>query len=157
MLLTLGINYTLLSSFHRAGAWLDAARRILAVYGQTPLFFYLAHLYVCATLGSDLFPLGPAPRWLFLLVARRRSNLYPPASATAASQKSRPRVALAHVLGLRQRFRSFSRRPYRAGRQEGDPRRPSLVEPGRVDFPQRCSPSGMCRPPSRERLSNTKP
>ena len=51
VLLTLGINFTLFSSFHRAGAWLDAARRILAVYGQTPLFFYLAHLYVCATLG----------------------------------------------------------------------------------------------------------
>lgn len=67
VLLTLGINFTLLSSFHRAGAWLDAARRILAVYGQTPLFFYLAHLYVYATLGLIFFRSGPAPRWLFLL------------------------------------------------------------------------------------------
>jgi uncharacterized membrane protein len=67
VLVTLGINFTLLSLFHRAGAWLDGVRRVLSVYGQAPLFFYLAHLYVYAILGMIFFRTEGAPRWLFLL------------------------------------------------------------------------------------------
>jgi hypothetical protein len=40
---------------------------VLSVYGQAPLFFYLAHLYVYAILGMIFFRTEGAPRWLFLL------------------------------------------------------------------------------------------
>ncbi|MBI5280468.1 MAG: DUF1624 domain-containing protein [Candidatus Solibacter usitatus] len=62
-LLTLGGNLTLLSLFHRAGPWLDAFKRLLSVFGQAPLFFYLAHLYVFLILRFALFPRDAAPQW----------------------------------------------------------------------------------------------
>lgn len=68
ILVTLGVNFILLSLFHRAGAWLDAVRRVLSVYGQAPLFFYLTHLYLYATLGMLFFRTDAAPRWLFLII-----------------------------------------------------------------------------------------
>ncbi|MBI5086044.1 MAG: DUF1624 domain-containing protein [Acidobacteria bacterium] len=63
-LVTLGGNFTLLSLFHRAGAWFDAIKRVLSVFGQAPLFFYLAHLYVYMLMRFVFFPQTSGPQWV---------------------------------------------------------------------------------------------
>ena len=95
VLVTLGINFTLLAFFHRAGAWLHSVRRILSVYGQAPLFFYLAHLYVYATLGLLFFRTAPAPRWLFLLTwLAGVALLYPACQRYRRFKEARPPESL---------------------------------------------------------------
>jgi len=80
---TLGLDLVLLSLFARmlagsAGAEVIAGTwRPLLAFGRSPLFFYIAHLYLFATIGLLLGPLGIGiprmlPLWLLGLVA-----LYP--------------------------------------------------------------------------------
>ena len=68
LLLTIGIDLLLLRSW----MWLESRRpcggRILAVFGSSPLFFYITHLYIYALMGW-LFPHGVGlvqmvPFWL---------------------------------------------------------------------------------------------
>jgi len=95
VLLTLGINFTLLSFFHRAGAWLDTTRRVLSVYGQAPLFYYLAHLYLYAAVGLAFFRTEAAPRWLFLLTwIAGVAVLYPACLRYRRFKESRPPESL---------------------------------------------------------------
>lgn len=57
-LLTTGVNLILLALLARvAGIWQRLVQP-LAVFGQVPLFFYLAHLFLYATLGALLTPDG---------------------------------------------------------------------------------------------------
>jgi uncharacterized membrane protein len=67
-LLTLGVNFVLLSCLHRAGAWLEGARRLLAVYGQAPLFYYAGHLWLYFAVRQVFFRQSSAPLWLLLVV-----------------------------------------------------------------------------------------
>ncbi|WP_321472105.1 heparan-alpha-glucosaminide N-acetyltransferase domain-containing protein [uncultured Paludibaculum sp.] len=67
-LLTLGINLSLLSLIHRAGAWLDPLRRLLSVYGQAPLFFYLAHLWLFCAIRLAVFRESAPDRWVLYAV-----------------------------------------------------------------------------------------
>lgn len=77
VLLFVGLNLVLLSLLERAGAWLDGVKRVLSVYGQAPLFFYLTHFYVLGVVGHYGLG-GKASRpvlyltWLAVVVA-----LYP--------------------------------------------------------------------------------
>lgn len=57
LLLTLGINFLLLFLFFRWRAIQRIERNPLTVFGRTPLFFYILHLFIYAGMGF-LFPLG---------------------------------------------------------------------------------------------------
>ncbi|MGC4054549.1 MAG: hypothetical protein QM757_36175 [Paludibaculum sp.] len=67
-LLTLGINLSLLSLIYRAGSWLDPLRRLLTVYGQAPLFFYLAHLWLFCLVRLAIFRDAAPDRWVLYVV-----------------------------------------------------------------------------------------
>jgi len=68
LLLTLGANAVLLFALHRANRTWSRATRLLRVYGRTPLFFYVTHLYVYAVLGLAIpgrtSLAGMYPLWL---------------------------------------------------------------------------------------------
>ena len=74
LLLALGIDLTLLFAFSRnALSLVTRPASPLMVFGATPLFFYLAHLYLYGFIGRTFFPHGtgiPAmyPYWLGGLV-----------------------------------------------------------------------------------------
>lgn len=74
LLLALGIDLTLLFTFSRNALSLVTRHASpLMVFGATPLFFYIAHLYLYGFIGRTFFPNGadiPAmyPYWLLGLV-----------------------------------------------------------------------------------------
>lgn len=72
-LLTMGVNLVLLGLFARADEKLQRFFHPLAVFGQVPLFFYLAHLFLYAGLGRWPTPHGTSipqmyPYWLLGLL-----------------------------------------------------------------------------------------
>lgn len=91
LLLALGIDLTLLFAFsRRALPILIRPLSPLIVFGITPLFFYLAHLYLYGFIGRTFFPNGtpniPAmyPYWLLGLLI-----LYPLCYAYGAFKQTR--------------------------------------------------------------------
>jgi len=72
-LLTMGVNLLLLGAFSKAG---ERGRKIfspLVVFGKTPMFFYILHLFLYAGLGLLLTPDGTSvptmyPYWLLGLL-----------------------------------------------------------------------------------------
>lgn len=58
ILLTLGVDLLLLALFARVITTLRRWARPLFVFGQTALFFYLAHLYLYAVMGLTITPAG---------------------------------------------------------------------------------------------------
>ncbi len=58
ILLTLGVDLLLLALFARIVTTQQRWARPLFVFGQTALFFYLAHLYLYATMGLTIVPVG---------------------------------------------------------------------------------------------------
>jgi len=76
-LLTMGVNLTMLGLLARASGKLRQFLQPLVVFGRTPLFFYLTHLFLYAGHGRWLTPGGTSipqmvPCWLLSLLA-----LYP--------------------------------------------------------------------------------
>ena len=72
-LMTTGVNLILLNLFSRAGEKAQNSFQPLIVFGQSPLFFYVLHLFLYAGLGLWLTPNGtsiPAmyPYWILGLV-----------------------------------------------------------------------------------------
>jgi uncharacterized membrane protein len=68
-LMTMGINLILLSAFARIAGQAQSFIRLLAVFGRSPLLFYIIHLFLYAALGYLFTPHGtsiPAmyPYWL---------------------------------------------------------------------------------------------
>jgi uncharacterized membrane protein len=57
-LLTTGVNMLLLWVFSRANDRIQRYIKPLTVFGTVPLFFYLTHLFLYATLGNWLTPYG---------------------------------------------------------------------------------------------------
>lgn len=73
ILLTLGVNLLLLALLARVGAALGRWAQPLLVFGNSPLFFYIAHLYLYGLIGLALGPRGIGiprmyPFWLLGLV-----------------------------------------------------------------------------------------
>jgi uncharacterized membrane protein len=72
LMFTLGADLVLLGIYARVKSGRPrAALQILAIYGQAPLFFYLAHLFLYAALGLRMVPTGiprMLPYWLLGLV-----------------------------------------------------------------------------------------
>ncbi len=62
--LMLGLDLVLLWLLHRARRRLRGLMQVLIVYGQAPLFFYIAHFYLFGVLSVTLFRQSPAPQWL---------------------------------------------------------------------------------------------
>lgn len=90
-LLTLGLNFTLLSLFHRAGTRLNPARRLLSVYGRAPLCFYLAHLWLFCLLRLTLFRTGSPDRWvLYAVWLAGVAMLYPLCAWFRRTKEARP-------------------------------------------------------------------
>jgi len=81
-LMTTGVNLIVLWLFSRAGALVQNVFQPLVVFGRTPLFFYVLHLFLYAGLGYLLAPRGtsiPAmyPIWLLgLLILYPLCRLY---------------------------------------------------------------------------------
>jgi uncharacterized membrane protein len=81
-LMTTGVNLIVLWLFSRAGALVRNVFQPLVVFGRTPLFFYVLHLFLYAGLGYLLAPRGtslPAmvPIWLLgLLILYPLCRLY---------------------------------------------------------------------------------
>ncbi len=72
-LLTMGVNLVILGLFAQVGEKWQRFLQPLAVFGRTPLFFYVTHLFLYAGLGLWLTPHGasiPAmyPYWLLGLL-----------------------------------------------------------------------------------------
>lgn len=72
-LMTTGINLILLNFFARAEGIVRRLLEPIAVFGRTPLFFYILHLFLYAGLGYWLTPEGTSipsmyPFWLLGLV-----------------------------------------------------------------------------------------
>ncbi len=87
---TLGFNLLLLGWFGRLGERWAGYLRLLAVYGGTALFFYVAHLFLYAGLGRWLTPHGTTiprmyPYWLLGLLV-----LYPLCRGYAAFKRRQP-------------------------------------------------------------------
>jgi uncharacterized membrane protein len=62
--LMLGLDLVLLGWLDRARERLGGLVRALAVYGQAPLFFYIAHFYLFGGLSMLAFRHSAAPQWL---------------------------------------------------------------------------------------------
>jgi uncharacterized membrane protein len=81
-LMTTGMNLIILWLFSKAGTHLQNVLQPLVVFGRTPLFFYVLHLFLYAGLGYLLVPRGtsiPAmyPIWLLgLLILYPLCRLY---------------------------------------------------------------------------------
>jgi uncharacterized membrane protein len=72
-LMTTGVNLLLLWALSQAKTWAQRVLQPLALFGRTPLFFYVLHLFLYAVLGRLLAPNGtsiPAmyPVWLLGLL-----------------------------------------------------------------------------------------
>lgn len=72
-LLTMGVNLIIMGLSARAGEGLKRFFQPLVVFGRTPLFFYLIHLFLYAGLGLWLTPHGTSipkmyPYWLLGLL-----------------------------------------------------------------------------------------
>ncbi len=62
--LMLGLDLLLLWAFHQLGERLAGLQRVLLVYGQAPLLFYITHFYLFGTVSMIAFRANPAPQWL---------------------------------------------------------------------------------------------
>jgi len=76
-LLTMGANLVLLSLFAGAKDWTRRLSQPLTTFGQVPLFFYVAHLYVYAGLGAWLEPAGTSIPIMYVYWLAGLVILYP--------------------------------------------------------------------------------
>jgi uncharacterized membrane protein len=90
ILLTLGANALLLGIFSRwCGSWLNW----LAVFGRTPLFFYILHLYLYGLMGLFL-PSGVPVMWMLIFWLAGLAILYPLCDRYARFKNQKPASAL---------------------------------------------------------------
>jgi len=94
VLLFLGLNLVLLTLLWKAPAGLQ---RVLSVYGQAPLFFYLTHFYVLAAVGTVLGGHVDRPV-LFAVWAAVVAALYPACRWYRQFKQARPAGSLWHLV-----------------------------------------------------------
>lgn len=97
--LTLGLDLLLLWTFARAQDRAPGLIRMLAVYGQAPLFFYIAHFYLFGLLSLLAFRHAAAPQWaLYPLWLAGAAALYPLCRRFRDFKRSRPEASLWRML-----------------------------------------------------------
>jgi uncharacterized membrane protein len=96
LLLALGIDLVLLSAFaRRALTLLTHALSPLMVFGATPLFFYLAHLYLYGFIGRTFFPQGTGIPAMYPWWAAGMAVLFPLCWAYRRFKNSQPPDSIA--------------------------------------------------------------
>jgi len=97
-LLAMGVNLIMLSLFAQVGEKWQRFLQPLAVFGRTPLFFYVTHLFLYAGLGHWLTPHGTSiaamyPYWLLGLLI-----LYPLCLGYGRLKQSQPANSILRFL-----------------------------------------------------------
>ncbi len=93
--LMLGIDFVLLSLFHRFRESLEGVMRLLAVFGQAPLFFYILHFQFYAWLRFLLFNTTAPAQWvLYALWLAGVVVLYPACKWFRARKLMKPEESL---------------------------------------------------------------
>lgn len=97
--LTLGLDLLLLRTFARMERRAAGFVRVLTVYGQAPLFFYIAHFWLFGLLSVVAFRDAAAPQWaLYPLWLAGVAALYPLCRRFRDFKRSRPEVSLWRML-----------------------------------------------------------
>jgi hypothetical protein len=91
--LTLGVNSLLLSALSLKWVERQPLFSIISVYGRTPLFFYVMHLYLYGVMGW-LVPAGVAPLPMLLFWLAGLAVLYPLCQRYDSFQRQRPMTSL---------------------------------------------------------------
>lgn len=76
-LFTTGVNLVLLNLFHRAGEKAASALHRIVVFGRSPLFFYVLHLYLYGLMGISLTPKGTSLPVMYMFWILGLVILYP--------------------------------------------------------------------------------
>jgi uncharacterized membrane protein len=97
-LLTTGFNLIILWLFSRIANLYKVFLEPLAVYGRAPLFFYIVHLFLYATIGYFFAPNGTTigamvPYWILGLIV-----LYPLCVGYVMFKRSRPKHSLVRYI-----------------------------------------------------------
>jgi uncharacterized membrane protein len=88
--MSLGIDLLLLAILLKLPAVWKAERSPLIVFGQTPLFFYLAHLYLLLACGYFFFPTAASLELTYVVWVLALAALYPVCLRYRAFKLSRP-------------------------------------------------------------------
>lgn len=97
-LLTMGINLIILGLFARVGERAQQFLRPLAVFGQAPLFFYLLHLFLYASLGHLFTPNGTSIPTMYAFWLLGLLILYPQCSWYGQFKHSQPANSILRFL-----------------------------------------------------------
>ena len=93
-LLTVGGNLVLLGLIDRRRLWATGPGRVLQVFGQAPLAFYIAHLWLYAAVGALWFRTGSGYRTVYLVWIAGLLPLYLVAREFGAFKGRRPAGSL---------------------------------------------------------------
>jgi uncharacterized membrane protein len=95
--ISVGLNLLLLALLLRLPEKLRSERSPLIVFGQTPLFFYVAHFYLLALCAFSLFQEAASLETAYLVWALALVALYPACAWYRRFKLGRPRESLWHL------------------------------------------------------------
>ena len=97
-LLTMGVNLAIMGLFGLVGEKLQRYFQPLVVFGRSPLFFYLAHLFLYAGLGHWLTPHGTSIPKMYLFWLLGLLILYPLCRWYGQLKQRQPANSILHFL-----------------------------------------------------------